>query len=173
MPRPPTFSPFTHAWELALGGLVAVGSYQLVKLPRSVAIAMTWIGLAGILVAAFVFTAATAYPGYAVALPVVATALVVAGGTAAPAWGAEALLRLHPFRWFGKLSYSLYLWHWPILIIAAQYAGRPLSVKDNLGWVLVALGLSIACYLGRREPHTALEVPDPLAGAQRLPGRPA
>jgi peptidoglycan/LPS O-acetylase OafA/YrhL len=146
------FSPFTHAWELALGGLVAVGSYQLVKLPRWVAIAMTWVGLAGILVAAFVFTAATAYPGYAVALPVVGTALVVAGGTAAPAWGAEALLRLHPFRWLGKLSYSLYLWHWPILIIAAQYAGRPLSVKDNLGWVLVALGISIVCYLGVENP---------------------
>ena len=113
---------------------------------------MTWIGLAGILVAAFVFTAATAYPGYAVALPVVATALVVAGGTAAPAWGAEALLRLHPFRWLGKLSYSLYLWHWPILIIAAQYVGRPLSVKDNLGWVLVALGLSIVCYFAVENP---------------------
>jgi peptidoglycan/LPS O-acetylase OafA/YrhL len=140
------FSPFTRAWELALGGLVAVGSIQLAKLPRHVALVMTWVGLAGILVAAFVFTSATAYPGSAVALPVLSTALVVAGGTAVPTWGAETLLRLTPFRWLGKVSYSLYLWHWPILIIAAQYAGHPLSVKDNLLWVLLALALSIASY---------------------------
>jgi peptidoglycan/LPS O-acetylase OafA/YrhL len=141
------FSPFTRAWELALGGLVAVASLQLVKLPRYVATAMTWIGLAGILVAGFAYTSATAYPGSAVALPVVSTALVVAGGTAAPRWGAEWILRLHPFRWLGKLSYSLYLWHWPILIIAAQYAGHSLSVADNLLWVLLALAFSIVSYV--------------------------
>ena len=146
------FSPLTHAWELALGGLVAVGSVQLAKLPRGVAIVMSWIGLGGIVWAAFAFTAATAYPGSAVALPVVSTALVVAGGTVAPTWGAEALLRLYPFRWLGKLSYSLYLWHWPILIIAGQYAAHPLSVKDNLGWVLVALALSIVSYFVVENP---------------------
>jgi peptidoglycan/LPS O-acetylase OafA/YrhL len=146
------FSPFTRAWELALGGLVAVGSLQLAKLPRPVALTMTWVGLAGILVAGFVYNASTPYPGSAVALPVVATALVVAGGTAAPTWGAEWLLRIFPFRWLGKLSYSLYLWHWPILIIAAQYAGHPLSVKDNLLWVLLALAISVVSYFAVENP---------------------
>ena len=146
------FSPFTRAWELALGGLVAVGSLQLAKLPRAVAMTMTWVGLAGILLAAFVFNAATPYPGSAVALPVIATGLVVAGGTAAPRWGAEWILRLPPFRWLGKLSYSLYLWHWPILIIAAQYAGHSLSVKDNLFWVLVALAISVVSYFAVENP---------------------
>jgi peptidoglycan/LPS O-acetylase OafA/YrhL len=146
------FSPFTRAWELALGGLVAVASLQLAKLPRYVALAMTWIGLAGILVAGFAYTAATSYPGFAVALPVVSTALVVAGGTAAPRMGAEWILRLPPFRWLGKLSYSLYLWHWPILIIAAQYAGHSLSVADNLLWVLLALAFSIVSYFAVENP---------------------
>jgi peptidoglycan/LPS O-acetylase OafA/YrhL len=146
------FSPFTRAWELALGGLVAVGSLQLAKLPRPVALALTWIGLGGILVAGFAFTAATTYPGSAVALPVIATALVVAGGTAAPRMGAEWILRLPPFRWLGKLSYSLYLWHWPILIIAAQYAGHSLSVKDNLAWVLLALAFSVVSYFAVENP---------------------
>src|SRR5580658_5898351 len=50
------FSPFTHGWELALGGLVALGRPLFVRLPRAVAIGMTWIGLAGILAAAFEFT---------------------------------------------------------------------------------------------------------------------
>jgi peptidoglycan/LPS O-acetylase OafA/YrhL len=146
------FSPFTRAWELALGGLVAVASLQLAKLPRAVAMAMTWIGLGGILLAGFAYSATTTYPGSAVALPVISTALVVAGGTAAPRWGAEWILRLPPFRWLGKLSYSLYLWHWPILIIAAQYAGHPLSVKDNLGWVLLALAFSIVSYFVVENP---------------------
>jgi peptidoglycan/LPS O-acetylase OafA/YrhL len=146
------FSPFTRAWELALGGLVAVGSLQLAKLPRVIALIMTWVGLAGIIIAGFVLTSATPYPGSAVALPVLATGLVVAGGTAAPKWGAETILHLPPFSWLGKLSYSLYLWHWPILIIAAQYAGHTLSVKDNLLWVLLALAFSIVSYFVLENP---------------------
>jgi peptidoglycan/LPS O-acetylase OafA/YrhL len=146
------FSPFTRAWELALGGLIAVGSTQLARIPKAISLAFTWIGLSGILLSAFCFSTATAYPGYAVSLPVVSTALVVAGGTAVPRGGAEALLRQLPFRWLGKLSYSLYLWHWPILIIAAQYAGHPLSVKDNLLWVVLALALSIGTYFVVENP---------------------
>jgi peptidoglycan/LPS O-acetylase OafA/YrhL len=109
------FSPFTRAWELGLGALVAVGSPRFAKLPRSIATIMTWAGLIGIFVAAFLFNASTAYPGSAVALPVIATALVVAGGRVHPRIGGEVLLRLPPFQWLGRLSYSLYLWHWPIL----------------------------------------------------------
>jgi peptidoglycan/LPS O-acetylase OafA/YrhL len=140
------FSPFTRAWELALGALVAVASPQLARIPRPVAMAMTWIGLAGILVAAFVYTSSTSYPGSAVALPVLSTAMIVAAGMARPTMGAEIVLRQLPFQWMGKLSYGLYLWHWPILIIASQHVGHPLSVTDNLLWVLVALGLSICSY---------------------------
>jgi peptidoglycan/LPS O-acetylase OafA/YrhL len=140
------FSPFTRAWELALGALVAVASLQLARLPAALAAAMTWAGLAGIVVAAFTYTAATPYPGVAVALPVVSTALIVAGGMARPRAGAEVLLRVPPVQWMGKLSYSLYLWHWPILIIAAQHVGHPLSVGDNLLLVLVALALSVGSY---------------------------
>lgn len=140
------FSPFTRAWELALGALVAVGSFQLAKLPRSLAALMTWIGLSGIAIAAFAFSSSTRYPGSAVALPVIAAALVIAGGMAHPRLGAETILRVPPFQWMGRLSYSLYLWHWPILVIAAQHVGHPLSLGSNLLLLLLALFLSILSY---------------------------
>ncbi len=142
------FSPFTRAWELALGALVAVGTPLLLKVPSRVAAATTWLGLGAILAAALSFTAKTAYPGSLVTIPVVGAALVIAGGVRAPRFGAEALLHLWPFRTLGKLSYSLYLWHWPILIVAAEHGGSVSpTFPGSLGWVVVALAASVATYV--------------------------
>jgi peptidoglycan/LPS O-acetylase OafA/YrhL len=93
-------------------------------------------------VAAFHFDADTQFPGYTLALPVSGAALAVAGGIAAPGQGAEWLLRHEPFQWIGKISYSLYLWHWPVLVIAGGYVGRDLAPTENLLVCLVALALS-------------------------------
>ena len=117
------FLPFTRAWELAAGALVAVLSQHLVRIPLRVATAMTWFGFAFVVLAACVYSPSTPYPGSAAALPVFGTALVIAGGTSQPRYGAEALLRRRPFQLLGLISYSLYLWHWPILTIAAQRRG--------------------------------------------------
>ena len=133
------FSPFTRAWELALGGLIAVGAKWLAGMPKAVSSSLTWAGLIGILLAAIFFNAQTPYPGFAVALPVIGAGLVIAAGTTAPRLGAERALGLPPFQWLGKLSYSLYLWHWPILVLAAESSGRAgLSFRQNLWWLLAA-----------------------------------
>jgi peptidoglycan/LPS O-acetylase OafA/YrhL len=107
------FSPVTRAWELALGALVAVATPTLLRMHRTVAGALTWVGMAAIGYAAFAYSSSTSYPGTAVIVPVVGTALVIAGGSAVPARAAESILRLPPFQWVGRLSYSLYLWHCP------------------------------------------------------------
>jgi peptidoglycan/LPS O-acetylase OafA/YrhL len=141
------FSPLTRAWELALGALVAVGTTWLRRLPRPAAAALTWGGLAAVLAAGFAFDAETAYPGSLVAIPVVGAALILAGGAAVPSAGAESLLGTRPFQWFGRRSYSLYLWHWPLLIIAAERVGKTsLPVGESLLLVLVAVVISAASY---------------------------
>jgi peptidoglycan/LPS O-acetylase OafA/YrhL len=141
------FSPLTRAWELALGALVAVATPWILRLPVRLSAIMTWIGVGAILAAAFSFTSQTAYPGSLVSLPVVGAALIIAGGMRLSRFGAETILGLAPFRVLGKLSYSLYLWHWPILILAAEHGGRSIpSFPQSLGWVLLALAASVATY---------------------------
>jgi len=142
------FSPFPRAWELALGGLIAVGTVGLRRVPPAMAAGLTWIGLGSILCAAFVFTPATPYPGWAVALPVVGAGLVIAGGVAFPQYGVECVLRCRPLQWIGLISYSWYLWHWPLLTLAAERSGTDtLPVADGLFWIVVALGLATATYV--------------------------
>ena len=155
------FSPFPRVWELALGGLVAVSTAHLRRVPALVAAVMSWLGLGLILLAAVVFSPSTPYPGWKVALPVIGAALVIGGGVAAPKNGAESLLRLRPFQWIGLVSYSLYLWHWPVLTIVAERRGtESLPVWDSLLWVLVSLGLAIVTYLLVENPirHSAFLV---------------
>jgi hypothetical protein len=80
-------------------------------------------------------------------LPVLGAAMVIAGGTANPKFGVERLIGTSPFRQLGRISYSLYLWHWPILILAAESQGRStLSFTSNLWWLLVALVASVVTY---------------------------
>jgi peptidoglycan/LPS O-acetylase OafA/YrhL len=141
------FSPFARAWELALGALVAVASPSLLKLPRWAATGLGWAGAACVVIAAMVYSASTDYPGYAVALPVVGAAAVIAGGTVAPRMGAELLLGVRPMQWLGSISYSLYLWHWPVLIVAEEESTTPLSLAHKVWLLLVALVLSVISYL--------------------------
>jgi parallel beta-helix repeat protein len=141
------YSPFTRSWELAIGGLIAVSGPLLRKLPMGVAAIATWLGLVGILVSAFAYSSSTSYPGIALALPVLATALVIAAGLDAPRLGAELVLG----RWLGlrlgAISYSLYLWHFPVLVIAAEAATTPLPAVQRFWLVMLAVALSIITHV--------------------------
>ena len=90
---------------------------------------------------------ASPYPGALVAIPVLGAGLVIAGGAAQPEQGVELLLRQRPFQLLGVISYSLYLWHWPILVIATQYRGVvTLPILENILLLIVAALVSIATY---------------------------
>jgi peptidoglycan/LPS O-acetylase OafA/YrhL len=142
------FSPFTRAWEFALGALIASNISWFQRLPSRTATAASYLGMVGVLGSAVIFTSSTAYPGFLVAVPVVGAAMIIGAGTAQPRWGVEWLLRQRPMQLLGLISYSLYLWHWPILTIATQRGGKAaLSVQQNLLWIALSLGLAIVTYL--------------------------
>ncbi|MDT5067611.1 MAG: hypothetical protein QOK02_3766 [Mycobacterium sp.] len=141
------FSPFTRAWELALGALVAVLTPTIARLkPVWASEVLGLFGVIGIVISGLMLTSSMPYPGSAVALPVVSTALVITAGCANTKTVVARVLSVRPMQWLGARSYSLYLWHWPILIIAAQYAGHDLSVWQNAGLLLLAVFASALTY---------------------------
>ncbi|MCR6031270.1 acyltransferase family protein [Nocardioides sp. zg-579] len=141
------FSTLTRAWELGLGALVAlVPATALRRLGRAGATALAATGLAMIAVACVVITGATAFPGYAAALPVVGTALVLVAGAGAAAPVTTAVLAWGPLRTIGDWSYSLYLWHWPALVLPAGLLGRPLRAWESAAAVAAAFALAAVTY---------------------------
>jgi peptidoglycan/LPS O-acetylase OafA/YrhL len=141
------FSTLTRAWELALGAALAVITSRLAGLPRAARAAAGWAGFAAIAAAGVMFSSSTAFPGYAALLPTIGAALVISAGIASqPRAGVVRLLALAPLRYVGDRSYTFYLWHWPVLIIAAQYEGHALSVTTKLLLLLGAFLLSIITY---------------------------
>jgi peptidoglycan/LPS O-acetylase OafA/YrhL len=141
-------SPFTRACELAVGALVAVlGPAINRKLkPRWAAEVPASCGLAGIAGSALLLNSSTPYPGAAIAWPVISTALLIAAGCTDIRTFVERFLSLRPMQWFGARSYSLYLWHWPILTIAAQYSVRHLSGCQTTGLLLLTIVASALTY---------------------------
>jgi peptidoglycan/LPS O-acetylase OafA/YrhL len=139
----------TRAWQLGAGGLLAIGSGSLDLLPKVIrsAIKQTlafagWAALAALITAAFVIdSVATPYPGTAALIPTVAGVLLIASGTERS--GPGILLRLPPIRFLGKISYSLYLWHWPVLVLGGLYLTTPLQPWLSSGQALALAGLSI------------------------------
>lgn len=141
------FSPLTRAWELALGALVAVLAGVAARLrPAWLTELISLCGITGIVISALVLDSSTAYPGSAVALPVISTALLIAAGCANQKTLVGRALALRPMQWIGARSYSLYLWHWPFLTIAAEYLGKKLSVTQSAALLLLALAATAITY---------------------------
>jgi peptidoglycan/LPS O-acetylase OafA/YrhL len=141
------FSTFDRAWELALGAALALGASRLAELPSRARTLMGWGGLVLIGIAAVTYSAATPFPGYAALLPTIGAALLIAAGIAGYAKGsAGRALSIAPLRYVGDRSYAFYLWHWPVLVIAALYVGHKLPVSENLLLLAGAFVLSVVSY---------------------------
>jgi hypothetical protein len=103
---------------------------------------LAWLGLGSVLTAGYVFTGHTAVPGYAMALPVLGTVMLVAAGSGISDSSQPLVVRLlgkQPLRWIGDVSYGFYLWHWPFLILGAAYLGHRLDKTTTLALLCAAL----------------------------------
>jgi peptidoglycan/LPS O-acetylase OafA/YrhL len=152
----------SRAWELGVGALLALwvggrdcrtgvvesapprrGWGRLVELAAHpmIKVGLGWAGLAAIAISAVVLTDDTPFPGLAAVPPVLGAACVIASG------GAAKLLGRRPLTRIGDYSYSLYLWHWPLLILGPAALGRPeLGLAGRLGLCAVALLLAALTY---------------------------
>lgn len=157
------FSTPARAWELGLGALTALVAVPLAsKLSLLVRSLLAFVGLALIAVACLLFTEATPFPGSAAAVPVVGSALVLLAGAAPGAQPlASRLLGVRPMRVVGDWSYSLYLWHWPVLIIAERRV-------EPLGFWRTALCL-VAVFVLSALTYRFVE--QPFRSARRFPVR--
>lgn len=115
----------TRAWEFAAGGLLAI--LALTRLPTPVRIAVSWGGLAALLVAALAYSGATPWPGYAALLPVLGTLAVIWAGAPRGRLSPTAAMSLPPVQFLGGISYSVYLWHWPLLILLPIITGDAIN----------------------------------------------
>ncbi|MGA7053108.1 MAG: acyltransferase family protein, partial [Mycobacterium sp.] len=137
------FSLPTRAWQLALGGLVALTAPQWRRLTALAAAIVGWAGLGAILLACTQLSATTLYPGTAALLPTLGAVLVIGAGCATPSQGCGRVLALPPMGAIGRVSYSWYLWHWPVLVLAPALLGHPLGLTARLAAALVSGGLAV------------------------------
>jgi peptidoglycan/LPS O-acetylase OafA/YrhL len=126
----------TRAWELGVGALLLFVPENIWK-NRFI----PWLGLAGIAIAAFNFDENTAFPGINAVLPVVATALLIGSISIWPRFFND-LSNNRISQWLGAISYPLYLWHWPALVLPSSALGRPLRVRERIFCILLTIILA-------------------------------
>jgi peptidoglycan/LPS O-acetylase OafA/YrhL len=140
------FSTATRAWEFLAGALLACVASRPAATVR---IAMSVAGVVAVVAATFVLDDATPFPGSAALLPVAGAVLLIAAGDAgvlawASRWRAVTLV--------GDLSYAIYLWHWPLIVLVPYATGHPLTTVEKLLILATTLVLSLVSTYGVENP---------------------
>lgn len=145
------FSTFTRLWEFAFGAVVAIAVGRVSGRPWIAAL-----GLVLIVGSAVAFDAATPFPGYHALVPVVGTALVLVGGSGT---FVDRVGLWRPVAHVGRTSYAIYLWHWPLIVLAPALLGEEPGRLDKLAIAALTVVLATA---------TTLLIEDPVRFSPRL-----
>jgi peptidoglycan/LPS O-acetylase OafA/YrhL len=133
----------TRAWEFGAGGLLALAPTPL-RPAHAWRSLLSWIGIAAVVLAALTYSSATRFPGCAALLPVLGALAVMRAGTPTTRWSPTPLLKLAPVQALGDTSYSVYLWHWPLIVLApfVIHAGATRTRIAVLMFTILAAWLS-------------------------------
>jgi peptidoglycan/LPS O-acetylase OafA/YrhL len=159
------FNTFTRAWEFASGSIVAMLSRQFLSKPSAaVRDILGWVGLA-LIAASFVWVDdQLPLPGVVSVVPVFGALLVIMAGPSDRRGSVSRVIARRPIRFVGDISYSLYLWHWPLIVILPFILVRPWDLVSKLVVLLLATALAWA---------TKVWVEDPVRNSRYLrPDRP-
>lgn len=139
------FSTATRAWEFAAGGMLAFApslmAISSARLRQAAHLTGCWGGLALIVLAATQFGPDTAFPGAAAIVPVLGTALVIWAQSSDHSWSPSVVGRFGPVQFLGDISYSVYLWHWPLVVLYPIVVGRPIGIRGGLALVVASVAL--------------------------------
>lgn len=135
------FSTFTRAWEFGLGGMLALVGLQSVRLTPLMRLVVGWIGIAAIALSAIVIRSSDPFPGAIALLPVLGTILVIFAGTTGVRGSFDQAAAWRPVQFTGDISYSVYLWHWPLIVMLPWVLG-PLSTVAKLGIIVLSVVLA-------------------------------
>jgi peptidoglycan/LPS O-acetylase OafA/YrhL len=142
----------TRAWELLVGAGLAVAGSRVATGSARLRAGAAWFGLGAVVVATVVFIDPQyQFPGALALVPVAATALVIIGGSADTPAGPGRLLGLAPMLWIGQRSYAIYLWHFPVLVLADAKWG-PLSVVQRIALLAGSVVLAHVSYTLLEDP---------------------
>lgn len=151
----------TRAWEFAVGGLLALlpararrSGDAAQRRAAWLAPSLGWSGLALIAYAIHRFGFLTPFPGWRAAIPVAGTALVILTGSEKGRFAPQRLLSTAPMLFLGLISYSVYLVHWPLLVLADQTLGliAPLPGSARIGLAVAAIPLGYLMYRFAEKP---------------------
>jgi peptidoglycan/LPS O-acetylase OafA/YrhL len=137
------FHTLTRLWEFALGGLLALW-WDRIPWTRGERVGFGWAGVVGLLLCGVVLHGASVFPGYAALWPTGCAVLVLLAGVTRSRYGVDRILALRPVQAVGAMSYPLYLWHWPVLMLflVARDRTSP-GLIGGLAVIAASVGLAL------------------------------
>lgn len=150
----------TRVWEFVAGALVAL-IFMGRQFSGNVAVILAWMGLGSIVFSAVLYSGQTPFPGYTALMPVLGTVLVLCCGGNLSVWSPTWILSRKTATFIGDISYAVYLWHWPLIVLAPFVLGTDLNWINKLGILVLTILLSWL---------TKITIEDPLRKGPLLQG---